>query len=68
MVRCFFKEKIFVIFPCFYVEVKVSYLKLNGVKVDEEKEDYISCQLIKKPSWRPRKLVYSKIKGMKYNI
>lgn len=68
MVRCLFKEKRFVIFPYFYAEVKVSYLKLNGVKADEEKEDYIYCQLIKKPGWRPRKIVYNKIQGRKYNV
>ncbi|XP_018562896.1 uncharacterized protein LOC108904723 [Anoplophora glabripennis] len=43
-------------------EVKVSYLKLNDMDLDDEKEDYVSCQLIKMPSWRPRRLVYNKIK------
>lgn len=55
-------------FPYFHTEVKVSYLKLNDMNVDDEKENYISCQLIKKPSWRPKRLVYNKIKGRKIKM
>ncbi|XP_044263744.1 uncharacterized protein LOC123010725 isoform X2 [Tribolium madens] len=46
---------------CHENEVKVTFLKLeNGVK--ENDSDEISCQVVQHPKWRPKKLVYSKIK------
>ncbi|KAJ8923877.1 hypothetical protein NQ315_006653 [Exocentrus adspersus] len=41
-------------------EVKVSYLRLNDLTMEEE--DFISCQLIKKPNWRPKKHEYQNVK------
>ncbi|KAJ8973052.1 hypothetical protein NQ317_011332 [Molorchus minor] len=43
-------------------EVKVSFLKFNYSLSDNDvSEETISCQLIKKPSWRPKLLSYNKI-------
>nr|XP_023019402.1 uncharacterized protein LOC111508196 [Leptinotarsa decemlineata] len=41
-------------------EVRVSFLRMNNSKNFSEED--ISCQLIRKPSWRPKKLTYDGIK------
>ncbi|CAH1965540.1 unnamed protein product [Acanthoscelides obtectus] len=42
-------------------EVKVSFLHLMNMSIWNNSDD-ITCQVIEKPSWRPKKLVYDKIK------
>ncbi|XP_050510220.1 uncharacterized protein LOC114349462 [Diabrotica virgifera virgifera] len=41
-------------------EVKVSYLKLSDTS--HISDDNITCQLVKNPSWRPKKVVYTGVK------
>lgn len=42
-------------------EIKVTFLKLNEV-TENITDDNITCQLIQNPSWRPKKIVYPKMK------
>nr|CAI5845464.1 unnamed protein product [Callosobruchus analis] len=42
-------------------EVKVSFLHLKNISITNSTDD-ITCQVIERPSWRPKKLAYNKIK------
>lgn len=50
-------------------EVKIMYLNYaKDKKLNKTEEDSISCQLVSRPNWRPKKLLYNDEKGSKGKI